>query len=165
MVLHCGSYSVNIFLFLILNRAKFECSVFLFLSSLNTWNAWAVPHFLEQLHLFQTFIWHVINTESRGTEVLLSDPCSLQRFTLRSQVHSYPHLAIAHFWQADWILITAPKVLVNVALSEDLISKLSTLSFQPLIKQQPLNHSPGWSLKTMSILDTEPLMETLYIAF
>lgn len=42
------------------------------------------------------------------------------------------------------ILITAPPVLVNIALSVNLISKLSTLSFQPLIKQQPLNQGELW---------------------
>lgn len=103
IIYHCSTWSdtqstlfSNLFIFLPddleYNKLWRYVPFFPFLSSLKAWNAWAVLHFLKQPHLFQTSIWHVIYTESRGTQGFLSDPCSLQRFILHSQVYSHPTL-------------------------------------------------------------------------
>lgn len=147
MALHSWPYSINIYhiFFLILNTASPECFILPLLSSLNAWNAQAVPCFLGQLHLFQTFIWHVIYTKSRVPEQLFGWPLQ------PSQIHSLLLTTLTPHTQPQltsdrpvWILNMAPKVIGNIGLSINLISKLSTLSFQPLIKQQPLNQREPW---------------------
>ena len=88
-------YSVNVYVFPDdLQSACPEGSYFFFQSCLilTVKKPEQYPHFLEQPHLFKTFIHLLVHTESRGTEVVLSDPYSLQRFILHSQLCSHPTL-------------------------------------------------------------------------